>query len=112
MKDTLKDQWSHLKSKIQAEWSDFTEDDLNDINGNESKLLKKLQETYDYSKEEAQAAWEKFSQDALEVMDDTRDNAHSILTGAKKDIHSYVTNSPWKALGAAALIGLFIGLRF
>jgi uncharacterized protein YjbJ (UPF0337 family) len=46
--------WKQLKGKIKAKWGDFTDDDIDKINGRREELLGKIQKAYGVGKEEAE----------------------------------------------------------
>ncbi|MCO5142336.1 MAG: CsbD family protein [Oligoflexia bacterium] len=52
-KDIAQGKWKQLKGKIQKKWGEFTNDDLDRINGNLETLAGELQERYGYSKDQA-----------------------------------------------------------
>lgn len=58
--DILKGQWKQIKGSIKSNWGKITDDDLTIIEGNEERLIGRLQERYGYSKDEAQKEYKKF----------------------------------------------------
>jgi uncharacterized protein YjbJ (UPF0337 family) len=52
--DTMKGQWRELKGKVRERWGQFTDDDLERIEGKRDQLLGRLQQRYGYTKEEAE----------------------------------------------------------
>ena len=48
--------WKEIKGKIKEEWGNFTDDAINEINGNQEKLAGKLEQIYGYNKEKAKKA--------------------------------------------------------
>ncbi len=58
--DILKGEWKQIKGSIKTNWGKLTDDDLTIIEGNEERLLGKLQERYGYSKDEAEKEYKKF----------------------------------------------------
>ncbi len=48
--DMLKRRWLQLKGRVQAEWRDLTDDDVDQINGNVDRLVGMVQERYGYQK--------------------------------------------------------------
>lgn len=53
-KDIIKGQWQQLKGEIQSQWGRLTDDNLDEIDGDRTKLLGKIQETYGLAKNEAE----------------------------------------------------------
>ena len=45
--------WKQLKGKVQEQWGDLTDDDLDVINGRQQQLEGKLQERYGLAKDKA-----------------------------------------------------------
>ena len=45
--------WKQLKGKVQEQWGDLTDDDLDVINGRRQQLEGKLQERYGLAKDKA-----------------------------------------------------------
>lgn len=46
----LKNHWSDLRDRISEWWDDLTDDDLDQINGNQEKLINTLQSRYGYTR--------------------------------------------------------------
>lgn len=46
--------WKQFKGKAQQVWGDFTDDDLDIIEGKREELVGRLQATYGYTKERAE----------------------------------------------------------
>jgi|GEM_PF-260703 len=46
--------WTTMKGKVKEKWSDLTDDDLGEINGNRDQLVGKLQARYGITLEEAE----------------------------------------------------------
>lgn len=55
MDDVLKGKWNQLRGRIQQEWGDLTNDDLDQIEGSSTRLAGKLQEKYGKTKMEAES---------------------------------------------------------
>lgn len=53
-KDIIEGNWKQLKGKIQQQWGDLTNDDLDQINGRRQELAGKIQERYGYTKDEVE----------------------------------------------------------
>lgn len=51
--DLLKGKWNQIKGKVKAKWGKLTDDDLQQVEGNQDKLIGKIQERYGKEKEEA-----------------------------------------------------------
>lgn len=62
-KDIFKGTWNEVKGKIKQQWSELTDDELQEIEGNQQELYGKLQKRYGYSKEEIKEQIEKINQD-------------------------------------------------
>lgn len=52
--DRIEGQWKQLKGKIQQQWGDLTDDDLDVIDGRREQLAGKIQERYGVSREAAE----------------------------------------------------------
>jgi uncharacterized protein YjbJ (UPF0337 family) len=52
--DTLKGQWKQLRGKVQEEWGELTDDELDQIAGQRDQLVGKIQEKYGYTRQEAE----------------------------------------------------------
>jgi uncharacterized protein YjbJ (UPF0337 family) len=59
-RDRLEGNWKQVKGKIQREWGKLTNDDLDVIQGDQTRLAGKLQERYGLGKEEAQRKADEF----------------------------------------------------
>ncbi|MAT43581.1 MAG: hypothetical protein CL609_14685 [Anaerolineaceae bacterium] len=59
-KEILEGKWKQLRGEVQKKWGELTNDDLDQIEGQSTKLAGKLQERYGYSKEEAEREIDKF----------------------------------------------------
>lgn len=60
--DIIKGKWTQLKGDVQKKWAKLTNDKLDEINGDRTKLLGEIQEVYGIAREEAEEelrAWEK-----------------------------------------------------
>lgn len=52
--DQVKGNWKQVKGSIKAQWGRLTDDELDEINGEQEKLLGILQERYGIAREEAE----------------------------------------------------------
>ena len=52
--DQVQGNWRQLKGKIQANWGDLTDDDLQSIDGRREELMGKLQKAYGIGRDEAE----------------------------------------------------------
>jgi uncharacterized protein YjbJ (UPF0337 family) len=52
--DILKGNWKQLKGRIQEQWGELTNDEIDQIEGKQEVLVGKLQEKYGYTREEAE----------------------------------------------------------
>ena len=62
----LEGQWRQLRGKIQEEWGDLTDDDLDRANGKYDQLVGSLQQRYGYSKADAEARLSRFLDNVTE----------------------------------------------
>lgn len=53
-KDIIKGNWNQLKGEVQKQWGKLTNDQLDQINGDRTKLLGRIQESYGVAKDEAE----------------------------------------------------------
>ena len=53
-KDILKGKWLQVKGDVRSWWGKFTDDDVDEIQGNVEKFIGKLQERYGYGREQAE----------------------------------------------------------
>jgi len=58
--DILKGKWLQLKGSIQERWGEFTDDDLDQINGEREQFIGKLQEKYGYARDKAESEYDDF----------------------------------------------------
>ncbi len=61
--DILKGNWKQLKGKVQEQWGELTDDELDQIKGQRTQLEGKLQERYGYTKQEAKEEIDAFLED-------------------------------------------------
>jgi len=54
--DRVEGQWKQLAGRVQSEWGELTNDDLDQIAGDRTQLEGKLQERYGKSKDDARRA--------------------------------------------------------
>ena len=59
-RDQFSGQWKQIKGEAQRMWGKLTNDDLDQVEGNATKLIGRLQERYGYAKEEAEAEVDRF----------------------------------------------------
>jgi uncharacterized protein YjbJ (UPF0337 family) len=59
-KDIVKGQWTQLKGRVRKQWGKFTDDDVDQIQGDAEILSGKIQERYGRSKDEARREVEHF----------------------------------------------------
>jgi uncharacterized protein YjbJ (UPF0337 family) len=52
--DQVKGNWKQLRGKAQQAWGDFTDDELDVIEGKREELIGRLQSKYGYTKEKAE----------------------------------------------------------
>jgi uncharacterized protein YjbJ (UPF0337 family) len=58
--DQIKGNWTQIKGEAQKQWGKLTDDDLTVIQGEQTKLLGRLQERYGYTREQAEKAVEEW----------------------------------------------------
>lgn len=58
--DLMKGKWNQIKGKVKAKWGKLTDDDLKQVEGNQEKLIGKIQERYGKNKEEAKEEFNKW----------------------------------------------------
>lgn len=61
--DILKGKWKQISGDVKKQWGKLTDDDLMQIQGDQQKLVGKLQETYGYNKQEAEKQIETFKKE-------------------------------------------------
>ncbi|AHE67944.1 CsbD family protein [Legionella oakridgensis] len=59
-KDIFQGEWQELKGKLRQAWGKLTNNDLEEIKGNQQEIYGKLQKHYGYTKEEAKKAVQDF----------------------------------------------------
>jgi len=59
--DVLKGKWKQVSGDVKKSFAKLTDDDLLYAEGNQDKIIGKLQERYGYSRDEAQREWNKFT---------------------------------------------------
>ncbi|WP_421781210.1 CsbD family protein [Kiloniella litopenaei] len=52
--DIIKGKWNQLKGTVQKEWGELTNDEVDQINGDATKLAGLIQERYGKSREESE----------------------------------------------------------
>ncbi|HEX5779990.1 MAG TPA: CsbD family protein [Xanthobacteraceae bacterium] len=52
--DRIEGNWNQFKGKVQQQWGNLTEDDLDVVEGNRKELSGKIQERYGVAKDEAE----------------------------------------------------------
>ncbi len=61
--DILKGKWMQIRGDVKRNWGKLTDDDLTMINGDQDKLIGRLQERYGYSREQAEQEVRRFDTD-------------------------------------------------
>jgi uncharacterized protein YjbJ (UPF0337 family) len=54
MWDQIEGNWHKFKGKVKEKWGDFTDDEIDRMNGKREYLVGKLQEKYGYDKDRAE----------------------------------------------------------
>lgn len=58
--DVLKGNWRQLTGAVQSKWGELTNDDVDQVEGEQEKLVGKIQERYGVAREEAERQVEEF----------------------------------------------------
>jgi uncharacterized protein YjbJ (UPF0337 family) len=58
--DILEGKWHQMKGDLKKAFGKLTDDDIEQNEGNQEKLLGILQERYGYTREQAQVEWDRF----------------------------------------------------
>ncbi len=58
--DIAEGKWKQLKGKIQQQWGDLTDDDLDKIKGQRQEFVGLMQERYGKGKDEAEREFDQF----------------------------------------------------
>lgn len=59
-KDIFAGKWKQFKGEIQNQWGKLTNDEIDQIEGNQEKMVGLLQEKYGYERERAERELEEF----------------------------------------------------
>ncbi len=89
--DVLSGMWKQIRGNVKAAFGRLTDDDLTEIEGNQDRMVGKLQERYGYSKADAESKWNDFRRglnqnSADRHMDRAADHAEDALDEAKKGL--------------------------
>lgn len=57
--DIVEGKWKQLKGRVQEEWGELTDDELDEIAGRRERFVGKLQEKYGLARDEAERKFEK-----------------------------------------------------
>ncbi|MAR90559.1 MAG: CsbD family protein [Pseudomonadota bacterium] len=52
--DVMEGKWKQVKGKLRENWGKLTDDDVEQVDGSNDRLVGMLQEKYGYAKEEAE----------------------------------------------------------
>ena len=85
-KNILKNQWSWIKEEAQDHWDYFSREEVEQINGEWNKLVRKLQEKYGYSRTEAEEEIEYFMSEIGEDDDEDEEYYYSEET-SREDMY-------------------------
>ena len=66
--DILQGTWKQIRGKVQEQWGELTDDDLDKIQGKSDQMVGLLQKKYGYTREEAESQYNDF----VSAMDDDR----------------------------------------
>jgi len=58
--EQIEGNWNQAKGRIQQQWGELTNDDVDTIKGKRTELVGKLQSRYGYARERAEEEVEKF----------------------------------------------------
>jgi uncharacterized protein YjbJ (UPF0337 family) len=58
--DILGGMWKQIQGEIKQQWGKLTDDDITVINGQQDKLVGKVQERYGYARDEAEREVDQF----------------------------------------------------
>jgi uncharacterized protein YjbJ (UPF0337 family) len=58
--DILGGMWKQIQGEIKQQWGKLTDDDITMINGQQDKLVGKVQERYGYARDEAEREVDQF----------------------------------------------------
>ena len=61
--DQVQGNWKEFKGKAQQVWGDFTDDELDIIQGKREELVGRLQKKYGYTKERAEQEADRWASD-------------------------------------------------
>lgn len=61
--DIFKGKWKQFKGKVQSEWGDLTDDELDRVEGNREQMIGLLQEKYGWKREAAEERLERVERD-------------------------------------------------
>jgi uncharacterized protein YjbJ (UPF0337 family) len=60
--DILGGMWKQIQGEVKQQWGKLTDDDITMINGQQDKLVGKVQERYGYARDEAEREVDRFLQ--------------------------------------------------
>jgi uncharacterized protein YjbJ (UPF0337 family) len=63
LEDILKGKWKQVRGKLQEEWGELSDDDLDRAEGERNQIVGLLQEKYGYARAEAEAKLNEFLAD-------------------------------------------------
>ncbi len=66
--DILQGTWKQIRGKVQEQWGELTDDDLDKIQGKSDQMVGLLQKKYGFTREEAESQYNDF----VSAMDDDR----------------------------------------
>lgn len=61
--DVLKGSWKQIKGEIKKKWGQLTDDELDQMEGDQDKVLGALQKKYGFTKDQAREHWDDFVDD-------------------------------------------------
>jgi len=86
-KDVMQGKWKQMSGDVKKFFGKLTDDDLAQAQGDQEKMVGRLQERYGYTREQAQAEWDKFNKQHGSTWNDmknqAKDTAHDVRNAAK-----------------------------
>jgi uncharacterized protein YjbJ (UPF0337 family) len=73
--DVIEGKWKQFKGGVKVRWGKFTDDDLDQIQGQREKLIGKVQERYGHNRAEAEKQVEEWQKQAKEIREDAQERS-------------------------------------
>lgn len=119
--DELHSNWEELKGKVKKQWNKLTDDDLDEIEGNITKLTGHIASAYGTTKDEVKKEIEQFlSQNQIkgslkQVGEKITENAEKVKENVQQyssDVTKYMKECPVQSALIAGSIGFLAGYLF